>query len=77
MANIERQVWREARAMTLREVIIKAITKHLRWVQASEILGISARHMGRLRGESAQVGISSVDHAGFRFKSAWPIDGLA
>jgi hypothetical protein len=77
MANIERQVWREAPAMTRREVITKAITKQLRWVQASEILGISALHMGRLRGDIAQVGISSADHAGFRFKSAWPIDGLA
>ena len=43
MHDIERQVWREARAMTRREVIIKAITKQLSWVQAAEILGISAR----------------------------------
>jgi len=41
MHDIERRVWREARAMTRREVI----TKQLSWVQAAEILGISARHM--------------------------------
>jgi hypothetical protein len=49
MHNIEGRVWREARAMTRREVITKAITKQLTWVQASEILGISTRHMRRLR----------------------------
>jgi hypothetical protein len=42
MQNIERRVWREARVMTRREVITKAIAKQLSWVQASEILGISA-----------------------------------
>jgi hypothetical protein len=35
--------------MTRREVITKAITKQLSWVRAAEILGISARHMRRLR----------------------------
>jgi hypothetical protein len=34
MDNIERRVWREARAMTWREVITKAIAKQLTWVQA-------------------------------------------
>jgi hypothetical protein len=49
MHDIERQVWREARAMTRREVITKAIAEQLTWVQASEILGVSARHMRWLR----------------------------
>jgi hypothetical protein len=44
MQDLERRVGREARAMTRREVITKAITKQLSWVQASEILGVSARH---------------------------------
>jgi hypothetical protein len=39
MQNIERRVWREARAMTRREVITKAIARQLSWVQA-------ARHPG-------------------------------
>ena len=37
MHNIERQVWREARAMTRREVITKAIAKQLSWVQAPRL----------------------------------------
>ncbi len=45
MDDMERRVGREARAMTRRAVITKAITKQLSWVQAAEILGISVRHM--------------------------------
>src|SRR5713101_2608775 len=60
MDDIERQVWREARAMTRREVITKAITKQLSWVQASEILGISVRHMRRVRRKVEGWGMSAV-----------------
>jgi transposase len=49
MQNIERQVWREARAMTRREVITKAIAKQLSWVQAAEIVGVTPRQMRRIR----------------------------
>ena len=60
MQDIERRVWREARAMTRREVITKAIAKQLSWVQASENLGISARHMRRGRRKVERFGISAV-----------------
>jgi transposase len=60
MQNVERRVWREARAMTRREVITKAITKQLSWVQAAAILGISARHMRRLRRKVEGWGMSAV-----------------
>jgi transposase len=60
MHDIERRVGREARAMTRREVITKAITKQLSWVQASEILGISVRHMRRLRRKVEGWGMSAV-----------------
>jgi transposase len=60
MHDIERQVWREARAMTRREVITKAITKQLSWVQAAEIVGISPRHMRRLRRKVERWGMSAV-----------------
>src|ERR1700737_1467974 len=60
MHDIERRVGREARAMTRREVITKAITKHLSRVQAAEILGISARHMQRLRRKFERWGMSAV-----------------
>jgi transposase len=60
MENVERRVWREARAMTRREVITKAIAKQLTWVQASAVLGISARHMRRIRREVERWGMSAV-----------------
>jgi transposase len=49
MQNIERQVWREARAMTRREIITKAIARQLTWVQAAEIVGVTPRQMRRIR----------------------------
>jgi transposase len=60
MGNVERRVWREARAMTRREVITKAIARQLTWVQASEILAVSARHMRRLRRNVECWGMSAV-----------------
>ena len=60
MESIERRVWREARAMTRREIITKAIARQLTWVQASEILGISARQMRRLRRKVEGWGMSAV-----------------
>jgi transposase len=49
MENIERRVWREARAMTRNEVIVRAIGGELTWIQAATICGITARHMRRLK----------------------------
>ena len=46
--------------MTRRAVITKAIAKQLSWVQASEILGISARHMRRVRRKVEGWGMSAV-----------------
>ena len=43
MENFERQVRQEARAMTRREVITKAIARQPSWVQAAEIIGIKPR----------------------------------
>jgi hypothetical protein len=49
MRSIERRVAREARAMTKQQVMLKAINGEITWIQASEILGVSARHMRRMR----------------------------
>ena len=49
MGSIERRVQREVRAMTRREVITKAIAGQLSWVAAAQVLGITARHMRRIR----------------------------
>ena len=46
--------------MTRREVITKAIARQLSWVQASEILAVSARHMRRLRRRVGCWGMSAV-----------------
>src|SRR6516164_278667 len=60
MQNIERQVWREARAMTRREVIIKAIARQLSWVQAAEIVGVTPRQMRRIRWRVEHDGLDAV-----------------
>ena len=53
MEQIERRVWREARAMTRREVITKAIAGQLSWVAAADIVGNDAR--GRCAGSGARI----------------------
>src|SRR5690348_11626517 len=60
MEKIERRVWREARAMTRREVITKAIARQLTWVQAAEIIGIKPRQMRRLRFRVEHYGLGAV-----------------
>jgi transposase len=60
MQNIKRQVWRETRAMTRREVITKAIAKQLSWVQAAEIVGVTPRQMRRIRWRVEHYGVDAV-----------------
>jgi transposase len=49
MDTKEAHIAREARLMTRKEVILKAIQKNISWIQAADILGITARHMRRLK----------------------------
>jgi transposase len=56
MENVERRVWREARAGSGHQ----AITRQLSWVQAAEILGISPRHMRRVRRAVEEHGMEAV-----------------
>jgi hypothetical protein len=49
MGNIERRVVREAKEMTKRQVMMKAISGEITWLQAADILGVTARHMRRMR----------------------------
>jgi transposase len=60
MQDIERQVRREARAMTRREVITKAIAREFSWVQAAAILGITPRQVRRLHWAVKHHGMSAV-----------------
>jgi hypothetical protein len=52
----ERRVALEARAMTKAEVIRKALQKRITWLQAADILGLSSRHLYRLRLQYEQFG---------------------
>lgn len=45
----ETLIIREARYMTRKEIVLRAINKQITWIQAADILGISARHMRRLK----------------------------
>jgi transposase len=47
--EIERQVAREVRAMTKKEVIVQAMAGKLKWYQAAEICGVSDRQMRRMK----------------------------
>ena len=49
MHEAERRVAREVRTMTRKEVIVKAIAGDLTWIQAAVILGITVRHLRRLK----------------------------
>ena len=60
MQDIERWVRREARAMTRREVITKAIVKQLSWVQAAAIVGVTPRQMRRIRWRVEHYGLDAV-----------------
>src|SRR5215470_12264256 len=60
MQEIEQQVRREARAMTRREIITKAIAKRLSWIQAAEIIGIKPRQMRRIRWRVEHYGLEAV-----------------
>jgi hypothetical protein len=63
MERIERQVAREVRAMTRREVMMKAVNGEVTWLQAADILGVSARHMRRIRGAVERGGLNELrDH---------------
>src|SRR5436190_9521639 len=57
METIERRVAREARVMTKQQVMLKAINGEITWIQAADILGVTARHMRRMR--------HAVEHEGF------------
>jgi len=49
METIERRVAREARVMTKQQVMLEAINGEITWIQAADILGVTARHMRRMR----------------------------
>jgi|SRR3989338_8414714 len=63
MDKHDKALTREARYMTRKEVILKAINKKISWIQASDILGVSPRHMRRLKERWEQGGYGGLrDH---------------
>jgi len=46
---MEKQVRREVKAMTRKEVIVRAMAKEITWIQAAWICGMTDRHMRRLK----------------------------
>jgi transposase len=60
MGEIERRVAREVRAMTRREVIVKAIDGQISWIQAAAIVGVTDRQMRRIKRRYERDGISAV-----------------
>jgi hypothetical protein len=46
---METQVQRKVKAMTRREVMVRAIAREITWIQAAWICGITDRHMRRLK----------------------------
>jgi transposase len=60
MDDVARAVAREIKAMTRKEVIVKAMAGRLSWIAAADILGVSARHMRRLRERYRRYGYQGV-----------------
>src|SRR5690606_15620701 len=54
---------RKAKAMTRREIIVKAVAGELTWLQAAQILGVSPRHMRRIREKYEQFGVDGLEDA--------------
>jgi hypothetical protein len=60
MDEVARAVTRETKAMTRKEVIVRAMAGRLTWIAAADILGVSARHMRRLRDRYQRYGYQGV-----------------
>jgi transposase len=56
---IEKRIARKAKQMTRYEIVLKTTAGKLTWLQAAEILGITPRHMRRLRAEYRDHGIDA------------------
>ncbi len=64
--------------MTRKEIILKAINKQITWIQASDILGITARHMRRLKRLYERQGYGGLrDHrAGKSYRRRIPVETI-
>jgi transposase len=60
MDAADARVAREAKAMTRREVIVKAFAGVLSWVMAASLLRVSERHMRRMKARFEQFGVDGL-----------------
>lgn len=49
MNRIKTLIAREVKVMTRKEILLKAINKQITWIYAADILGVTARHMRRIK----------------------------
>ena len=67
MKTLDKQIAREAKIMTRKEIILKAINKQITWIQAADIIGVTARQMRRLKTLYERQGYAGLqDHRGGR-----------
>lgn len=65
MEPFEQRVAQEARAVTKKEVMAKAIEGKITWLQAADILGMTPRHVRRIRRQYERLGVDAFrDHRG-------------
>lgn len=78
MKNIESNLKQEVKRMTRYEIIGKAIRGELKWIEAADILRVSARHMLRLRERYEKFGIEGMGdkRTGRRMPSRIPKDDV-
>ncbi|HEU0050036.1 MAG TPA: helix-turn-helix domain-containing protein, partial [Nitrososphaera sp.] len=48
------------KAMTRQEIILRAYAKKISWIEAAEILGMSCRHLRRIREKYEEVGFNAL-----------------
>lgn len=74
----ETLIAREARQMTRREIVLKAINKQITWIQAADILGITPRHMRRLKGRYEKHGYGGLRdyRAGRSYRRRIPLETI-
>jgi hypothetical protein len=60
MRQLARRIAREVKAMTKKEVLLKAIDGKITWLQAADILGMTARHLRRVRAKYEQFGFNAL-----------------
>jgi transposase len=78
MVAADAEVARKAREMTRREVVMKAIAGTMTWAVAATVLGLSERHLRRIREKYQRFGVEAFEdgRAGRQRKRRVPLETL-